>query len=206
MKHKPTPLSQPLTVLLAFIFLGLFHFCLIPLFSYAIEEVQYAFATPTPTPVALPLGTDRDDDEGTARSLYYGWLREQRDLQASPDPELEDKAYYLAGEAPRLRSSNAWPQWYGLRYAVGPANGTWYRDWPGCNPCPADSVCFTLPSASRLAMATAAYPGLDEADRVGAAVAWRDGQQYLAVVWPGTCPTFAPIPTPADVGPVGPGW
>lgn len=202
---KRDPLTSPLTWLSTLVFLALGHCCLLPLFTYAGDEVRLWLATPTPTPVALSLDIDRDD-AGIAREAYYTWLREQRGLHALPDPDLEDKAYYLAGEAPRLVSNRAWPQWYGLRYAVGPASGEWERYWPGCNPCPPGAACFPLNTATRPSMATATYSGLAAAARVGAAVVWREEQPYLAVVWPGTCPTPPPTPPLTGAGPDGPGW
>jgi hypothetical protein len=137
-------------------------------------------------------------DESAGREAYYVWLRQEQGLQATRDPELEDRAYYLAGEAPRLRRTQAWPQWYGLRYVVGPAAGNWVWYWPGSTHC-------SLFAPRWSSLATYPPPDVAAAARAGVAVAWREEQPYLAVVWPGTC---TPAPTPAFVGAgaEGPGW
>ena len=173
--------------------------CLPLLFNRAAFEFRQwrPFATPTPTPIPIILDIS-SDDEAAARDAYYGWLREQYGLQATPDPDLEDRAYYLAGEAPRLRLNQQWPQWAGARYAVGPAAGQWTRYWEGGLPCQIQRRSSTL--------ATFDLDGLPAADRVGAAVVWRNGEPYLAVVWPGMCPGPPVIPTFTNPGPTGPGW
>ena len=204
---KPrNPLSPTLAWLSVFGLLALYHCCLVPLFYITREEVRMWLATPTPTPVAMPLDVGTEGDEAITRATFNDWLREQRGLQAVPDPDLEDRAYYLAGEAPKLRSAQTWPRWHGLRYAVGPASGDWLFYWPGCDLCPAGTACFSLSTAPRQSLATARYPGLDSATAVGTAVVWRGGQPYLAVVWSGTCPTPQPTPTFSSPGPTGPGW
>lgn len=165
--------------------LALVQLCALPGLTYAGAALSRGLATATPTPVALALGVDADGSD-TARAMVYGWLREQHGLRATPDAYLEEQAYYLAGEAARLHDTDQWPQWPGLRYAVGPAGGDWGRYWPGCAACAPGSVCLAL--APGQAMATGAYPGLAAATQVGAAVVWRNGREYLAVVWPGPCP------------------
>lgn len=123
---KPrNPLSPPLAWLSVFGLLALYQFCLVPLFYFARDEVRMWLATPTPTPVAMPIDVSTEGDEATTRATFDDWLREQHALQALPDPTLEERAYYLAGETPKLRSEQTWPRWYGLRYAVGPASGAW---------------------------------------------------------------------------------
>ena len=186
------------------VFYGFCQLCALPLLRYACDEAVRALSPPTPTPVALAL-TVEGNDEPALQEAYYEWLRTHRDAPAISDPDLQDKAYYLAGEAPRLRPGRDWPQWYGLRYAVGSASGEWGVYWPGCNLCPSGASCYTLSSAPRKSMATASYPGLQQAPQMGAAVAERGGQLYLAVVWPGTCPTPQPIPTQRPLDPGGPG-
>lgn len=204
---KPrNPLSPPLAWLSVFGLLALYHCCLVPLFYVAREEVRMWLATPPPTPVALPINIGIEGDEAITRAVFTDWLREHHTLQAAPAPDLEDRAYYLAGEAPRLRSAQTWPRWYGLRYAVGPASGAWLYYWPGCNPCPENTNCYLVNSPSLDSLATAKYPGLDSAAQVGIAVVWRGEQPYLAVVWPGICPTPQPVPTFSSPGPTGPGW
>jgi len=163
-------------------------------------------ATPTPTPVAMPIDIGTEGDEAATRAAFIDWLCTQHSLQAAFDPDLEERAYYLAGEAPKLRSAQTWPRWYGLRYAVGPASGAWLFYWPGCNPCPENTNCYLVNSPRRDSLATTTYPGLDSATQVGVAVVWRGEQPYLAVVWPGICPTPQPMPTFSSPGPTGPGW
>jgi len=204
---KPrNPLAPTLAWLSVFGLLALYHCCLVPLFYVARNEVQMWLATPPPTPVAMPLDVGAEGDEAATREAFDNWLREQHSLQAAPDPDLEDRAYYLAGEAPRLLSAQTWPRWYGLPYAVGPAAGDWLFYWPGCDLCPPGAACFSLSTAPRQSLATAKYLGLDSATQVGVAVVWRGEQPYLAVVWPGICPTPQPVPTFSSPGPTGPGW
>ena len=204
---KPrNPLSPPLAWLSAFGLLALYQCCLVPLFYITREEVRMWLATPTPTPVAIAIDVGIEGDEAVTRAAFIDWLQEQHGLQALHDSDLEDRAYYLAGEAPKLRSAQTWPHWYGLRYAVGPASGAWLFYWPGCNPCPPGAACFSLSTAPRYSLATATYPGLSNAADVGVAVVWRGGQPYLVVVWPGICPTPQPTPTFSSPGPTGPGW
>ncbi len=200
------PLSPPLAWLSAFGLLALYQCCLVPLFYVTRDEVRMWLATPTPTPVAMPIAAGTEGDEAATRAAFTDWLRTQHGLQASPDLDLEERAYYLAGEAPKLRSTQTWPRWYGLRYTVGPASGDWSYYWPGCNPCLQNGNCYQVTDITRNALATATYPGLDSVAVVGIAVVWRGGQPYLAVVWPGTCPTPQPMPTFSDPGPTGPGW
>jgi hypothetical protein len=183
---------------------GFYQLCALPLLRYAYDETVRALSPPTPTPVPLILAAE-GDHEPALQDSYYTWLRAHRHAPEVVDPDLQDKAYYLAGEAPRLRSTHDWPQWDGLRYAVGSASGEWGVYWPGCNTCPPDANCYTLSSTPRKSMATASYPGLQQAPQMGAAVAERDGQLYLAVVWPGSCPTPQPLPTPRYSNPGGPG-
>ncbi len=206
MKRPRNPLSPPLAWLSAFGLLALYHCCLAPLFYITREEVRMWLATPTPTPVAMPITVSTEGKEAITRDAFIDWLREQRGLQALPDPDLEDRAYYLVGEAPRLLSTQTWPRWYGLRYAVGLAFGDWWFYWPGCNPCPEYSNCYLVISPRGDSLATATYPGLDSTTQVGVTVAWRGGQPYLAVVWPGICSTPQPMPTFSSPGPTGPGW
>ena len=206
MKQPHKPISQPLAWLSVFGLLALYQCCLVPLFYVTRDGVRMWLATPTPTPVAMPINVGTEGDEAITRATFIDWLREHHGLQAAPDPDLEERAYYLAGEAPKLRSAQTWPQWYGLRYAMGPASGEWLFYWPGCNPCPPGTACFSLSTAPRQSLATARYPGLDSATAVGTAVVWRGEQPYLAVVWPGICPTPQPTPTFSSPGPTGPGW
>ncbi len=206
MKQPHKPLSQPLAWLSVFGLLALYHCCLVPLFYVARDGVRMWLATPTPTPVAMPIDVGTEGNEAVTRAAFIDWLQEQHGFQALPDPDLEERAYYLAGEAPKLRSAQTWPQWYGLRYAVGPASGDWLFYWPGCNLCPPGAACFSLSTAPRQSLATTRYPGLDSAAAVGTAVVWRGEQPYLAVVWPGICPTPQPMPTFSSPGPTGPGW
>lgn len=203
MKSRTFP---PLTWLVAFGLLVLYQCCLVPLFHYAIAEVEMWLATPPPTPVAMPLDVGAAGDEATTHAAFTAWLRTQHGLQALPAPDLEERAYYLAGEAPRLRAALTWPRWYGLRYVVGPASGDWSYYWPGCNPCQGNMNCYLVNSPRRDSLATTKYPGLDSAVQVGVAVVWRGEQSYLAVVWPGICPTPQPVPTFSSPGPTGPGW
>jgi hypothetical protein len=198
-------LSQPARWLLTMAVVGVLRLCVPVGHAYVDDALARHLATATPTPVALEL-TSRPDDEAAGQRAYYDWLRAERGAHAFSDADLEGKAYYLAGEAPRLLTERSWPQWPGLRYAVGPSSGAWGRYWPGCNPCPPDAACYALPTAPKKSMATTTYPGLAEAERVGAAVAWRGETQILAVVWPGACPTPAPLPTPGQAGPTGPRW
>jgi len=177
--------------------LGCVYCCLVPDFRYGHSEVRQWLAPPTPTPVALPLALD-PAAEAAAPDLVYSWLQEHHGLHATLDPDLATQAYYLAGEAPRFRFRSG-PEWPGLRYAVGPANGQWLRYWPGGDTC-------SSPTMPRAAFATGSFPGLAEAERVGVAVVWRAEQPYLAVVWPGWCPPAAPAPAPAYSGPTGPSW
>jgi len=182
----------------AVVFLGFIQLCLLPLFSYASDEVRLWLATPTPTPIALSLDVD-PDDASNARETAYAWFREQQELHATPDPDLEEKAYYLAGEAPRLLLGQTWPEWYGLRYAVGPLAGQWLKYWPG------GAHCHVFPRRGA-SLATFELWGLAEANQVGAAIVWRGEQPYLAIVWPGTCPPPQPTPPLTGAGPDGPGW
>ncbi|MEJ5312692.1 MAG: hypothetical protein WHX52_23250, partial [Anaerolineae bacterium] len=123
---KPRNLLAPtLAWLSAFGLLALYQCCLVPLFYVAREEVRIWLATPEPAPVALPINVGTEGDEAITRAAFIDWLRENRGLHATSDPDLEDRAYYLAGEAPKLCSAQTWPRWYGLRYAVGPATGAW---------------------------------------------------------------------------------
>ncbi len=200
------PLSPPLAWLSAFGLLALYQCCLVPLFYVTRDGVRMWLATPTPTPVAMPIAVSTEGDEAVTRAAFIDWLQEQHGLHAVPDPDMEDRAYYLAGEAPKLRSTQTWPRWYGLRYTVGPASGDWSYYWPGCNPCLQNGNCYQVTDITRNSLATATYPGLNSAANVGIAVVWRGGQPYLAVVWPGTCPTPQPMPTFSDPGPTGPGW
>jgi len=206
MKQPHKPLSQPLAWLSVFGLLALYQCCLVPLFYVTRDGVRMWLATPTPTPVAMPINVGIEGDEAITRATFIDWLRAQHGLQAALDPDLEDRAYYLAGEAPKLRSAQTWPRWYGLRYAVGPATGAWLFYWPGCNPCPENTDCYLVNSPRRDSLATAKYPGLDSTAQVGVAVVWRGEEPYLAVVWPGICPTPQPMPTFSSPGPTGPGW
>jgi len=199
-------LSPLLAWLSAFGLLALYQCCLVRLFHYTSAEVRMWMATPTPTPVAMPIDIGTEGDEAATRAAFIDWLCTQHSLQAAFDPDLEERAYYLAGEAPKLRSAQTWPRWYGLRYAVGPASGAWLFYWPGCNPCPENTNCYLVNSPRRDSLATTTYPGLDSATQVGVAVVWRGEQPYLAVVWPGICPTPQPMPTFSSPGPTGPGW
>jgi len=154
----------------------------------------------------MPIAVGTESDESATRAAFDEWLRTQHGLHAAPDADLEERAYYLAGEAPKLRSTQTWPHWYGMRYVVGPAAGNWSYYWPGCNPCLQNGNCYQVTDATLDALATIPYPGLANAVNVGIAVAWRGGQPYLAVVWPGMCLTPQPMPTFSDPGPTGPGW
>ena len=78
----------------------------------------------------MPLNVGTEGDEVATCAAYYDWLQEQHGLQALSDPDLEERAYYLAGEAPKLRSARTWPRWYGLRYIAGPASGDWLYHCP----------------------------------------------------------------------------
>jgi hypothetical protein len=189
----------PLAWLLAgFLVLGLWQLCLFPVLDAAGSAVARRLAPPTPTPVALALVAD-PADERAARDAFRSWLVTHHEMPISTDPELDDRAYYLAGEAPRLRRSQTWPEWYGLRYTVGPVGGQWLTYWPG------GSACFA--SAYGASLATWRYPDLGAAARVGVAAAWREEHLILAVVWPGLCPTPQPLPTSSSWdGPTGPGW
>jgi hypothetical protein len=200
------PLSPPLAWLSEFDLLALYQCCLVPLFYMTRDEVRMWLATPTPTPVAMSIDVGTEGDESTTRADFIDWLREQHGLQATSTPDLEERAYYLAGEAPKLRSAQTWPHWYGLRYAVGPASGDWLFYWPGCDLCPPGAACFSLSTAPRQSLATARYLGLNSAAQVSVAVGWRGGQPYFAVVWPGICPTPQPVPTFSSPGPTEPGW
>jgi len=186
------------------VFYGFCQLCALPLLRYACAEAVRTLSPPTPTPVPLVLIVE-GNEEPALQTAYYEWLRTRRNAPAVANADLQDKAYYLAGEAPRLRPAGDWPQWYGLRYAVGTASGEWGVYWPGCSICPPDASCHTLSAAPRKSMATASYPGLSQAPEMGAAVAVRGGQLHLAVVWPGACPTPRPIPTPQLLAPDGPG-
>ncbi len=200
-------LRNTFSELLAWVIAGLLVACIvccvIPYLDTTIQDAHLWFATPRPTPIAVVLDFAPEDEVG-ARETVYAWLQAQQDLTALPTLDLETRAYYLAGEAPRLRQGD-WPMWYGLRYAVGPASGAWLYYWPGCPPCPAGSACIALPNSPRPSLATFAYPGLSTAPEVGAALAWREEQAYIAVIWPGVCPPPAPEPTRPYVGPTGPG-
>jgi hypothetical protein len=197
-------LSQSFSWVPVLVFYSFCQLCALPLLRYACDEAVRVLSPATPTPDVLVLEVE-GNDEPALPEAYYAWLRTHRDAPVVSDPDLDEKAHYLAGEAPRLRSSGHWAQWDGLRYAAGPASGEWGVYWPGCNLCPSGASCYTLSSAPRKSMATASYPGLQQAPQMGAAVAERGGQLYLAVVWPGTCPTPQPLPTPRYLNPGGPG-
>ncbi len=191
--------------------IGLYYCILAPLTHYTYGEVRLWWATPTPTPVALPLDLEPTAEE-TARDAVYAWLREQYALQSLPDSELETRAYYLAGEAPRFRAAtgyldcDGWPVWPGYRYVVGSADGRWTIYWSGCQELSPQHVDGTLWYCNLMcdAIAIHPFPELAAAQQVGAAVATRAGQQIVAVVWDwsGACPTSAP---PEHLPPSGPG-
>jgi hypothetical protein len=200
MKSKRKTFIGPGDWLLVMLGYVLLQACILPMLNQAVTEIRHwhPFATPTPTPLPVTLDVS-SEDEAAARDAYYGWLREHHGLHATPDAELEDRAYYLAGEAPRLRLYGQWPQWWGLRYAVGPASGQWTTYWAG-------SRQGYDPYSRRVSMATLAFPDLAEAERVGAAVVWRADEPYLAVVWPGLAPTPQAVPPLTGAGAEGPGW
>lgn len=191
------PLPEPVYTLVLLLLLACGYCCIVPTLDYAWSEVRLWLATPTPTPVALGLDLD-PAAEVAAREAVYRWLREQRGWQGQPDPELEVQAYYLAGEAPRLRAGQTWPSWFGQRYVAGPAAGQWVKYWPG------GTTCYGYPGWW-VGVATCDLPGLAEAERAGAAVVWRAEEPYVALVWPGWCPPPTPEPTRSYVGPTGPG-
>jgi len=95
---KPrNPLSPTLAWLSIFGLLALYQCCLVPLFHVAREEVRMWLATPTPTPVAMPINVGTEGDEAMTRAIFIDWLQEYHGLQAASNPDLEDRAYYLAG-------------------------------------------------------------------------------------------------------------
>ena len=165
-------------------------------------------ATTPPHAVAMPIRTSppRSDEAITARA-FIELARINYDLKHRVRScTWKEPALLPWPGAPKLRSTQTWPRWYGLRYAVGPATGAWLFYWPGCNPCPENTECYLVNGPRRDSLATAKYPGLDSAAQVGVAVVWRGGQPYFAVVWPGICPTPQPMPTFSSPGPTGPGW
>jgi hypothetical protein len=203
---EPKTLPASLIWIISLGAVGATQLCVGPVFLHTVDQVQRAIAAPTSTPVGLQLANVDGNNELAGRLAYYRWLHDEKGVEVPPDPDLESKAYYLVGEAPRLRETRDWPQWYGLRYAVGPVSGEWGVYWPGCDPCPPPAVCYPLPSAPRKSMATTSYPGLDHAARMGAGAEWRGNVQYVAVVWPGVCPAPQPLPTPGAAGSGESGW
>jgi hypothetical protein len=140
----------------------------------------------------LPLAAPRGN-EPQARAAVAEWLERKRHLQRDAlDPEMLEKAYYLAGEASSMwwnpRHVELFPAWPGYRYVVGRADGAWTRYWSGCrrgnqNYGKDGTVWAGWGAEDVAALVEHPYPGLHATERAGVAVAWRRGRAYVAVIW-----------------------
>jgi hypothetical protein len=158
---------------------------------------------PEPAP-PLALAAPRGH-EPAARDALIRYLVRMQDLDPDAlDDELLERAYYLVGEAHRLywhsQYVELFPPWAGYRYVVGRADGAWTRYWSGCRRANqvygADGTVWAgWGDADTAAVAVHPYPGLADAERVGVAVAWRNGRAYVAVLWDRETPCPA-LPDP----------
>jgi hypothetical protein len=147
-----------------------------------------AVPPPQPLPLAAPRGA-----EDQAREAVVAYLARTQGLdRGALDPELLERAYYLAGEASSLYWTphyvELFPPWAGYRYVVGRADGAWTRYWSGCRRgnqvYGSDGTVWAgWGDADTVDVAVHPYPGLADAERVGVAVAWRQGRAYVAVMW-----------------------
>jgi len=205
--------STALDILLTWASAGLLVLCGTLGWRVFQERVTVGLAPPYPTPVALSLAFPAD--ERAARDVLYSWLRAERGLRETTALpfEMEDKAYYLAGEAPRLNAGwqylhSGWPTWPGYRYVVGSADGRWRHYWSGCQTPGSGQYHFdgTLWVSYGPKLAEHPFPGLAEASAAGAAVAVREGQTLVAIIWawPDACPAPVPVEYGRDLPPSGP--
>ena len=164
-----------------------------------------------PPPQPLPLAAPRGDEDQAREAVIERLVQTPGVDRAALDPELLERAYYLAGEARMLywnpHNVELFPPWVGYRYVVGRADGAWTRYWSGCRrgnqAYGSDGTVWAgWSDADTADVAVHPYPGLADAGRVGVAVAWRQGRAYVAVIWDrdAPCPArpaakLAPEPT-----------